>query len=281
MHPFGTPIGGIDALLLDLDGVIVSRGRVIPGSAEAVARLRGLRIPFRIATNTSLIGRATLAAFLERSGVPIAPEELVTATSATAAYTARHFAGKPLHVIASEDARRELDGQWLVSADEVRAGAEAAAVVVGDASHTLTLADLDVAFRLVRGGAKLIAMQRNPWWNSPEGPTLDAGAVVAALEYATGRRALLIGKPARPFFRAAAAAALGETGTEPGWSRVLMVGDDLQSDVFGAQRAGLKGALVLTGKHGMAEVERAASRAAARRPDAIFESLAALVDALS
>ena len=182
----------IDAILLDLDGVLLVRGQPVPRAAEAVARLDALGIPYRIATNTSLVGRATLAGFLAQGGIRVAPERLVTAASATAEWTARRLAGRPLHLIASSDAKRELDGQWLVTADEVRAGARADAVIVGDASHELTLADLDVAFLLVRDGARLIAMQRNPWWNSPDGPTLDAGAVVAALEYATGRRAFLL-----------------------------------------------------------------------------------------
>ena len=110
-------------------------------------------------------------------------------------------------MLAAADARREFDGQRLVTADEADAlpAGEVAAVVLGDAGDDLSYRNMDVAFRLVQGGADLLAMHRNPWWFTPAGMTLDAGAYVAALEFATGKRATILGKPSAAVFRQAVA----------------------------------------------------------------------------
>jgi HAD superfamily hydrolase (TIGR01458 family) len=91
-------------------------------------------------------------------------------------------------------------------------------------------------------GAKLVALQKNRYWRTPDGLSLDAGPFVAALEYASGERAEVVGKPEEAFFRLA----LEDLGLEAG--EVAMVGDDAEADVAGAKRAGLLGVQVKTGK---------------------------------
>ncbi len=257
----------------------------MPGAAGALRALAERRIPFRIVTNTSLVSRATLSAWSESLGAPIPPGRFQSALSVAAADTAQRFAGQPLYVLASDDAKREFAGQHLLddTAAAVR-DARAAAVVVGDSPESATWENLNTAFRLVRGGAELIGMHKNRWWITPDGPTLDSGAFVAGLEFAAEVRARIVGKPAPAFFRTAVRDLAAEIAAVDGRGRVLrrhiaMVGDDLETDVRAAQRAGLRGAFVLSGKHGRDDLA-AAERAGRRGPDFVADSLAAVVAAL-
>ncbi len=274
-------LAGTRALLLDLDGVIVVAGAPVPGAPEAVASLEARGFPYRIVTNTSAVSRATLARWSARIGVPIPAERFESALSASAAWTARAFGGEPLYVLASPDARTEFLGQQLLTHDEAgRSGATAAAVVIGDSPEEATYDNLNRAFRLVRGGAVLVGMHRNPWWLTPEGPTLDSGAFVAGLEFAAEVRARIVGKPSLAFFSIAVADLRRVAGRDLARRDIAMIGDDVRSDIRGAQRAGLRGIFVLSGKHGLPDVETAAHERGGRRPDALAPSLAEVVAAL-
>jgi HAD superfamily hydrolase (TIGR01458 family) len=279
-------LAGVRALLLDLDGVIVRAGEAVPGSVEAVRALEERRIPYRIVTNTSLVSRASLSRWAAKLGNEIPPERFQSALSASAAHARRAFAGEPLYVLASDDARTEFEGQRLLTHDEAGGpDARAAAVIVGDSPEELTYENLNRAFRLVRNGALLIGMHRNPWWLTPDGPTMDSGAYVAALEFAASARASVIGKPAPAFF-SLAVDALRQDVRGRGESRlrrdeIVMVGDDIRSDVLAAQRAGLRGVFVLSGKHTLDDLEHLLAQGRrARLPDAIAPSLADVVAAL-
>ncbi len=270
-------MGGAKGLLIDIDGVLVQQGRAIAGAPEGLAEVARRGLPYRLATNTSLVSRATLARRAAALGLAVDPDRIVSALSASAALAARRFPGRPLFVLCSGDARREFAGQHLLRADEADALAAdpggCAAVIVGDSPEALTWANLNRAFRLVRAGARLVAMHRNPWWLTPAGPTIDAGAFVVGLEFATRRRALLAGKPSRTFF-AEAVRALGVPAAD-----VVMVGDDLRSDVAGARRAGLRTVWVRSGRHGPDDLALAASRGDPP-PDAAAPDFAAVVAAL-
>jgi len=280
---------GVRGLLLDLDGVIVLAGKPIPGAPEALRELDRRGLPFRIVTNTSLVSRATLSAWSASLGAPIPPSRFHSALSVSAAYTAARFAGQPLYVLASRDALTEFEGQRLLS-DAQASGPEAraAAVVVGDSPESATWDNLNRAFRLVRNGAALIGMHKNRWWLTPDGPTLDSGAFVTGLEFAADVRATILGKPARAFFALAArdlAAEVAEVrGRRHGRVRradLAMVGDDVWSDALAARRAGLRGIVVLSGKHGSDDLARAAAQGrGGGRPDAVAASLAEVVAAL-
>jgi HAD superfamily hydrolase (TIGR01458 family) len=272
-------------MLLDLDGVIVSAEQAVPGSIEALAELERRGTSYRIVTNTSLVSRRSLSQFAAGLGSEIPPERFQSALSASAAYAARVFPGEPLYVLSSDDARTEFDGQRLLTHDDAAApGARAAAVIIGDSPEELSYRNLNLAFRLVRGGARLIGMHRNAWWLTPDGPTLDSGAYVTGLEFATGVRAQIIGKPAPAFFSLAVdalrreAAARGERLRR---SEIAMVGDDVRTDVLAGQRAGLCGVLVLTGKHGLDALAAARGHGrGGREPHAVAPSLADVVAAL-
>ena len=274
-------LDGLRAFILDADGVLMYRSEPIAGSPEALVELRRRAIPYRVLTNFSSAHRSSLAAaFGKATGLEVDATEIITAASAAAAYTARHHTGKPILVLAAPDARREWAGQDVVGLDEADARAEpVAAVVIGDAGDDLSYRNLDIAFRQLRNGAEFVAMHRNPWWMTPKGFTLDAGALVAGLEFALGRRAVITGKPSPVVFRQALEELRGEVAGSGG-SRlragdVAMVGDDPRADVAAARRVGLRGVLVLTGK-----VTADEASASGVRLDAVAPSLAQVVAAL-
>ncbi len=292
-------LAGVRALLLDMDGVLVLRGEPIPGATAALAALDARAIPYVLATNTSLVSRATLARELGRAGISVAADRIVTAASAAAAHVGRRFDGEPLYVMVAPDARVEFEGLRLLSYDEAAApDARAAAVVVGDAADEFTPRNLQSAFTLLRSGARFVAMHKNRWWLTPAGAMLDAGAYVAGLEYVTQRRALVAGKPSRTFFAecvrrleemvggAGDAGGTGGAGARTGRAshlaptEVAMVGDDLWNDVLGAQKAGLRGVFVRSGKHGDADLARVTTERGGRAPDAVAPSIVEVVAAL-
>ena len=287
MPQTGTPdlsaaLEGVRAFVLDADGVLMYRGAPIPGSPEATVELHRRGIPYRVVTNFSSAHRSSLAAaFGKATGLTVDPNEIITAASAAAAYTATHHPGAPLLVLAAPDALREWTGQQVLSPAEADARAEpVAAVVIGDAGDDLSFANLDIAFRQLRNGAAFVAMHRNAWWMTPKGFTLDAGSLVAGLEFALGRRAVICGKPSPVVFRQAVGELRAELAARPGGSGgsrlraadVAMVGDDPRADIAAARRAGLRGFLVLTGK-----VTAADAAASSIRTDGVAASLAAVV----
>jgi HAD superfamily hydrolase (TIGR01458 family) len=276
-------LAGVRALLLDLDGVLVMRGAVLPGAAEALAALEARGLPYLIGTNTSLFSRATLSREMGRAGLPVEADRIVSAASAAASYCRRHWPNAPLYVLGSPDGLSEFAGLRLLSHDEAaRPDATAAAVVVGDAADEFTPRNLLNAFRLLRGGAGFVAMHKNRWWLTPDGPTMDAGGYVVGLEFAAERRALVTGKPSRTFFTEAVRQLTQDVagGGRLSPSDVAMVGDDLWNDIRGAQRAGLRGVFVRSGKHGDADLARAAGERPAWAPDAVAPSIGEVVAAL-
>jgi HAD superfamily hydrolase (TIGR01450 family) len=276
---------GVRGLLLDLDGVLVLAGKAVPGAPEALAALDRIGFPYLVVTNTSLVSRRSLASWGRSIGFATPPDRFQSALSASAELVRREYRDRAVFVIASDDALAEFAGLNFVNAAGVDADpSEIAAVVLGDSPDQLTKANLDRAFRLVRSGAALIGMHRNPWWLTPEGPTLDAGAFLVALEWATGRKARIVGKPAPAFFRvaierlAAEAAARGEPRLARG--DLAMVGDDVGSDIRGGRRAGLRTVFVRSGKHGDAELRAAASGTRGYAPDAVAPSIVEVVAAV-
>ena len=279
----GAALAGVRAFVLDADGVLMYRGEPVPGSVPAIEELRARGIPYRVVTNYSSTHRETLARrFAAATGLPAEPERIITAASAAAAHTEGRHPSRPLFVLASPDALREWAGQHVLSPDEADDdAARVDAVVIGDAGDDLSFRNLDIAFRHLRAGAEFVAMHRNPWWITRRGPTLDAGSVVAGLEFALGRRAVVCGKPSPIVFREAVAELrrdVDHAGGPPLRLReVAMVGDDPRADVAAARRVGLRGILVLTGKTDAEAVEKVAARS---RLDAVAANLAEVVAAL-
>jgi HAD superfamily hydrolase (TIGR01458 family) len=228
-------LAGVEALLLDLSGVIYVQDDQVPGAAEALRALRDAGYPVRLVTNTTMRPRRSILERLQGLGIEADASELLT----PAALAKRHCeqAGyRSVALLVLDELLEDLDGL------EQR-GDSVDAVVVGDLGERWTYAALNDVFRQVMDGAELIALQKNRYWETSEGLSLDAGPFVAAIEYATGRDALVVGKPAASFFELA----LSDLGVSS--KHAAMVGDDVEADVDGAMRAGLAGILVRTGKY--------------------------------
>jgi HAD superfamily hydrolase (TIGR01458 family) len=230
-----TTLGSARALLIDLDGVLYVEDEPIPGSKEAVAAFRDAGLGLRFVTNTTARSHRQTLERLERLGFGVADEELVT-PAALARRRCEEAGHERVALIMNEDVKRDFDG--LTETDE-----HPGAVIMGDLGSAFGFEILNRAFRLVMDGAELIALQKNRFWLTPDGLSLDAGPFVAAIEYATGREALVVGKPSEAFFELV----LGGLGAQP--DEAAMVGDDVETDVGGAIRAGLGGILVRTGKY--------------------------------
>jgi HAD superfamily hydrolase (TIGR01458 family) len=254
------------AYLLDLDGTLYSGGVAVPGAVQAVARLRQREIPHRLVTNTTSRSRAMLVERLRGYGFDITAEEIFTATLAggVLARTAGHRCIAPFIREPALDDLRELElvggtsGQPAIGSPQ--------AVLIGDLGDRWSYGLLQEAFDYVMAGADLIALSRDRYWLQGDRLALDAGPFVASLEFATGKTATVAGKPSPLFFESA----LKSLGVEGPLSAV-MIGDDLWSDVEGAQRAGLQGWLVRTGKY-----RDEALRESGIRPDRILDSIADL-----
>jgi HAD superfamily hydrolase (TIGR01458 family) len=247
----------IKGLLLDLDGTLYTENRPIEGAREALIRLQAAGIPYRYVTNTTRKPRREVVARLDNMGFPVR-EELVF-TPATAANV--KLRGRACYPLVAEALFEDLDRLRFDSASPEY-------VLVGDLGEGFTYVRLDGAFRRLMGGAKLVALQKNRYWEREDGLSLDAGPFVAALEYASGKTATVIGKPEAPFFEAA----LAELGLEA--REVAMVGDDAETDVAGAQIAGLRGVQVKTGKY------RTRVPIRGSEPDLVLDSVAGLPEAL-
>jgi HAD superfamily hydrolase (TIGR01458 family) len=245
----------VRGLLLDLDGVLYVGDEPVEGAQAAVVELRDADLGLRFVTNTTERSRAQTLEKLEHLGFELSPQELVT----PAALARKHCldAGhRTVALIMNEDVKRDFEG--LEEVDE-----RPDAVIMGDLGEAFGFEILNRAFRMVMDGAELVALQKNRFWLTPEGLSLDAGPFVAAIEYATGREAVVVGKPSRSFFELV----VEDLGVEA--AAAGMVGDDVETDVEGAIRAGLAGVLVRTGKYREEFV-----RASGIEPTATVDSIA-------
>lgn len=227
-------------LLLDLDGTLHERGNAVPGAARAVDELRRAGHIVRLCTNTDSQSTATLADRVRAMGIPVGAGELFTPVVAAQRILAADPGCRAL-VLADDAVRGELARHVrLLDAGEAdRAGH----VVIGDCRERLDYRTLDAAFRAVRAGAELLALQRGRYFRAADGDHLDTGAVVAAIEFATERQARVLGKPSPDFLRLATASA----GTSS-MAKVWVVGDDRATDIRMADAAGVISVQVRTGK---------------------------------
>jgi HAD superfamily hydrolase (TIGR01458 family) len=244
----------VRAVLIDLDGVLYVEDEPIAGAREAVARLRAAGLALRFVTNTTARSRSHTFQKLDRLGFDVADEELVTPAALAVAHCVRHGLRR-VALVMNQEVKRDFAG--LDEADDAQA------VIVGDLGHAFGYDALNRAFRQVIGGAELIALQKNRYWLRADGLSLDVGPFVAALEYATGHEAYVVGKPAGGFFDEV----LRELRVDAG--AAAMVGDDVESDIGGAMRAGLAGILVRTGKY-----REDAVQASGVAPSATVDSIA-------
>lgn len=221
------------AIFFDLSGVLYEGDSVFPGAVGAVQAALGEGKVVRYVTNTATRSEADIRSKLERLGFPVEDGQLYTAPRA-----ARDYA-----------AERNLRALCLVhpaildSFDDLATEEDPDCVILGDAREGLSYDALNRAFRVCMDGAPLIGIGRNKYFSADGQLMLDAGAFIAALEWAAGLEAVIMGKPSEAFFRQVVAS----SGCEA--KDCLMIGDDVNGDVVGAINAGLQGCLVRTGKY--------------------------------
>jgi len=223
-------------VLIDIDGVLHVSMQVIAGANETLHWLERQGYQVCFVTNTTTSSRATLVQKLQKIGLSIEEQRVVTAPVATANYIRQHYQDKRCWLLTKGDTAQDFAGIHMVDT-------QADVVVIGGAEELLTYENMNKAFRMLMNGAILISTHMNLYWRTSEGLQLDSGPFVYALEIATGQKAIVLGKPNPAFFEQA----LLTIDVRP--QDALMVGDDIENDIGGALKAGLRGALVCTGKH--------------------------------
>jgi HAD superfamily hydrolase (TIGR01458 family) len=230
---------------------------LIRGAAETIASLRARGIPFRFMTNTTIYCRYTLLDRLRAKGFAVDLDELYTATYVAARYLHDQKA-QTYFPLLLPDAQLEFSG---IDVDEEHPEY----VIVGDMGASFTFARLNKAFRALLNGARLVALHKKRHWRTPDGPYLDAGPFVMALEYATEQSAVVVGKPSAAYFN------LVLDDLQLPVNRVAMVGDDIEIDVRGAKLMGMQGWLVKTGRFRKEDLGRGIW------PDRVLNSVADLL----
>jgi glycerol-1-phosphatase len=257
-------VDSFDSLLVDLDGVVWLGEEPIEGAGEALRELqrRGKRL--RFLTNDPRESRERFADRLREFRLSVEAEDVFTAARAVANLAAeRSGGGRTSFVIGAPALRAEVAAAGLRVLEGER-GRDAEVVIV--AGHDgFDHAELRIAMHALWRGAELYGAGRDPSVPTPAGPWPGSGAVLAAVEYGSGRRAITAGKPEPHLFE------VSRRSLPPG-DRTAMVGDRLDSDVAGAKRAGLAAILVLTGSTRQEDLEGGAVR-----PDYVIASLAELV----
>jgi HAD superfamily hydrolase (TIGR01458 family) len=249
------------SFLIDINGVLYTDDHPVAGAAETIDYLRESDHSFRFISNATQSCRATLHRKLRGFGFDIKEKELFTAPIATARYI-KETEKLKCYLLTTGDVYKDFVGEGLV-----RTKKNPDHVVIGDAGKDFTYERMNTAFNCILEGAGLIAMEKDRYWKSPGGLALCGGPYTAALEYSTGRKAHLIGKPSGDFLRLALADMKART------KDVIAIGDDLVTDIDGAQRAGMRGFLVTSGKHKKGDVRKSTIK-----PDAVLDSIAGLME---
>ena len=251
----------IRGVLFDLDGTVYEHGVVYPGAARAIAvlRARGLEVGF--VTNTTSRSRRLLRERLISMDIPAEEDRILTALRAGAEHLKKEGFSRVAPLV-PELALEDLEDLEIVTE-------RPHAVVVGDLDDRWSYTILNTAFRQLMDGAELVAFSADRYWQAADGLVLDCGPFLKALEYASGKTAVICGKPSPEFYGAALESLGGWAVERP--DHVLMVGDDIWGDIQGAQDAGLKACLVKTGKYRQDVFERSGVL-----PDFIIDEIAKL-----
>lgn len=257
-------LSAIKGVVMDMDGVLWRGDQMLPGVGEFFSFLNGRGLPFVLATNNSSKTPGDYVAKLSGMGIDgVRENQIVTSGTATVDYLLAHYpAGIPIHVVGGAGLKTLVSSAGFVLGDT-----DARVVVVG-IDVNLTYETVKRAMRLIRAGADFIGTNGDLTIPIADGLAPGAGSILAAIAASAGKQPLVIGKPNKPSFEAA----LHIVGSSP--EATLMIGDRLDTDIQGAQAAGLRAAVVLTGI-----TTRETLAASAVKPDAVYEGLPALMAA--
>lgn len=251
-------------VLLDLDGTLYIGNQAIPGAVEAIAQLRRRGFALRFLTNTTTKSRTQLIAQLRAMNFELDESELISAPVAAKLelQALQQKIDRPLRI-------------WLVVAEAIKEDfaefifdeSTPDYIVLGDIGDAWDISLINRLFNTIHAGAELIALHKNRFWQTAEGLKADIGFFVAGLEYVCSRNARVMGKPNRDFFQRVLDSA-NVTAQD-----TLMIGDDIDSDVGGAQVMGMRGCLVKTGKFRQAYYELSSVK-----PDYVVESITKIIE---
>ncbi|XP_013782592.1 haloacid dehalogenase-like hydrolase domain-containing protein 2 [Limulus polyphemus] len=247
---------GLRAVLIDLSGTLHIENTAICGAADALNRLKKTYLKIRFVTNTTKESKRILWERLTNLGFSIEQNEIFTSLTAAHELVCRKNLRPQL--LLEDEALEDFQGTNTENPN---------AVVVGLAPSKFNFHTLNDAFRLVLSGASLIAIHKGRYYKRQDGLALGPGPFVAGLEYATDRKAEVVGKPEASFFLE------GLRPFECKPSEAIMIGDDVRDDIDGAQKAGLVGMLVKTGKYREGDELKISPR-----PSYVFENFPAAVD---
>jgi len=262
-----TTLDQIRALIIDMDGVLVRGSTPLPGLSEFFTMLDTRKLDFVVATNNATTTPELLVNRLGDAGVHIPPSQVITSAMAAADYLRQNVDRDGKVFVVGEPALR----QAILSAGfEICEGANGANAVVVGLDREASWRKLSEAAYALQAGAVFIGTNPDPSIPTERGIAIGNGALLAALQAATGIAPLIIGKPETHLFRLA----LRKLGTQA--SETLVLGDRLDTDILGGKNAGLATALLLTGVTSRHDLEDASIQ-----PDWVFEDLIALTAELS
>lgn len=262
-------IGGV---LFDIDGVLVTSWKPIPGAAEAVAVLADRQIARSYLTNTTTRTRQQIASALCDAGIDVRPDEVITAAALTADYVRANYPDARCFLVNNGQITDDMPGIDIVDSEDYDgAGSEVPDVILlGGAGPEYSHRTLSRVYEWMAQGVPVVAMHRSTAWTTTEGLRIDTGMYLIGMEETSGRKATGVGKPAPAGFLASAA----RLGVDP--DEMYMVGDDLNNDVLAAQVVGMTGVLVRTGKFRQDTLDRWAADEFAMQPNHVIDSVADL-----
>lgn len=249
-------------ILFDLDGVLYQNGQPISGATQTIHWLHRQKIPHLFVTNTSSKPRKTIVDKLTSFGIKTDAQHILTPAIAAVAWLKSHFKNPTLKLYINEASKIDFSEFQLAEPDSDHLDA----IIIGDMGRDWSFDQINTAFEQLMSSppAQLIALGLTRYWQTSSGLQLDVGPFVKALEYATGREALVCGKPSASFFETAA------SQLQLNANQLIMIGDDIQGDIGGAQNAGLKALQVRTGKFRETDLQQGI------KPDDIIDSIADL-----
>ena len=249
-------------ILFDLDGVIYQGDSLISGAKESINLLRQNNIPCRFITNTTRMTKKNLVTKLQTMGLTLEVNEVFAAPHAAVEYC-KNMAYTTIGLVVPDNEMEEDFIDFDLHAENPQA------IVLGDMGNLFTYDLLNALFKKILNGAEIVAMHKNKYWHSGDGLTLDLGAFVTALEFATEKEAVVIGKPNPHLFQLA----VKPWGLS--FQSIYMVGDDIKGDIGGANNVGMQSILVKTGKYREESLKRSEIT-----PDFIINSVADLPELL-
>jgi len=219
-------------ILIDFDGVIRLGNNPAPDAGEFLNFIIENNIPSYIISNSTLKTGKGITQFLVDNELP-AEVPAMTSTDATLHYVFEHYKKVSVYCV---DEIKQLFNNYIDDENPE-------AIIIGDNGEQWDFQMMNEIFYKVYNGVELVAMHKNKFWYPQGKLSLDAGAFINALEYASGKTAILIGKPSPIYFQSALSLLEFPKGSD-----FIMIGDDIDSDIVGAQQAGGRGILIYTGK---------------------------------